>query len=123
MMGNKLIPIKTCRDKPYFSDSLDINIVNYFPGNVTGNNSLFTLPDVDYDPSFVPSFFDDISALFGNNTALRESAIKLCGNTTANFTCLFDMSLTADLQAVQNTQTSLQTLETQAKILSKYHYC
>ena len=88
-----------------------------FLGNVTENGTLFSLSDVDYDPSFVPLFYDNIDALFGNNTELRQQSISLCGST--NFQCLFDYVLTADSQAVKESQKSLTDFDTEQKQLSK----
>ena len=90
----------------------------YFIGNVTGSDSLFTLADPDYDPTFVPLFFDDIDVLFGNNTALRAKAVALCGES--KFSCLFDVALTADTQAAIDSRTSEGDYETEKKALSEY---
>ena len=89
-----------------------------FSGNITKSDSLFTLPDPDFDPSFVPFFMDSVDQLFGNNTKLRSEAIKLCGSTT-NFICLFDFVLTADTKAVKESQSALTTFETEEKVLRK----
>ena len=86
-------------------------------GNVTENTTLFSLPNVDYDPSFVPKFYDSIDDLFGNNTELRQQAISLCGPT--KFHCLFDYALTSDAQAVSESQSSLNDFEAEEKQLSK----
>ena len=86
-----------------------------FSGNVTGNDSLFTLSDPGFDPSFVPLFFDDIRQIFGNNSALEKAAKAVCGDS--NFQCLFDYALTADKQAVTESQASIKEFETEEKIL------
>ena len=84
-------------------------------GNVTGNGSLFTKYDPDFDPSFVPTFFDDKKQVFGNNTQLKADAVAVCGSS--NFQCLFDFALTADKQMVIESQTSLQEFETEQRVL------
>ena len=88
------------------------------PGNITNNGSMLTLSDPEYDPTFVPLFLDNIDALFGNNTALRNKAIEVCGGTTS-FTCLFDVSLTGDENAAKEAQGSLKTFETDKKKLGE----
>ena len=90
----------------------------YFPGNVTSNDSLFSLSDPEYNASFVPVFFDNVDQLFGNDTELQRNAEAACGSS--NFQCLFDYVLTADSQAVKESQTSLQEFQTEEKILSKF---
>ena len=89
-------------------------------GNVTGNNSLFTLPDVEFDASFVPKFFDNLEDLFGNNTALKEEAIRICGST-ANFACLFDISLTGDKKSVIESKTTLETFDKEEQAIRKFY--
>ena len=88
-----------------------------FSGNVAGNYSLFSIPDPDFDSSFVPAFLDSVDQLFGNNTELRSKAEAVCG--ASNFQCLFDYTLTADAQAVSESQASLQEFQTEERILSK----
>ena len=90
-----------------------------FLGNVTENHTLFSISYPDYDPTFVPLFSDNIDTLFGNNTNLRNQALSLCGGTS-NLQCLFDFALTADSQAVSESQSSLSEFETEQKKLSKY---
>ena len=80
---------------------------------------MFTLPYVGFDPSFVPLFFDDIDSLFGNNTALKQKAIEVCGGTSS-FTCLFDMSLTEDSTSSTESQSSLNDFEVEKKVLGRY---
>ncbi len=99
---------------------LDYQYTVFFSGETTGNNSLFTLPDPDYDASFVPLFFDDIDALFGNNTALKKKAEDLCGKK--QFECLFDVALTADTQAAAESKSSQQDFESEKKTLSKLSF-
>jgi len=86
--------------------------------SVNGSNSLFSLPDPDFDPSFVPVFFDDINRIFGNNTELKNKSIALCGEK--NFQCLFDYALTGDRQAVMESQSSLKDFEAEEKILRTF---
>ena len=90
----------------------------HFSGNVTGNYSLFSLPDPDFDSSFVPAFFNDIDQIFGNNTELKNKSIALCGEK--NFQCLFDYALTGDRQAVMESQSSLKDFEAEEKTLRKF---
>ena len=89
-----------------------------FLGNVTDTSTLFSLSDPDYDSTFVPLFYDNIDTLFGNNTELRNKSIAVCGGYT-NFQCLFDYVMTADSQAVSESQSSLSEFETEQKQLSK----
>ena len=86
---------------------------------MTGNHSLFSISDPDVDPSFVPVFFDSVNELFGNNTELKQKAEAACGSS--NFQCLFDYTLTADSQAVAESQSSLQEFETEERILRMLH--
>ena len=92
-----------------------INFLLRFSGNVTGNDSLFSLSDPGFNPSFVPIFFDDIKQIFGNNTDLEATAKAICGDS--NFQCLFDYALTADRQAVTESQASVKEFETEERIL------
>ena len=89
------------------------------------NQSCFTLSDPDYDPSFVPSFFDDIDTLFGNFTDLKNRAIATCGST--NFQCLFDISLTKDFTSATENKAATENFAAAEKSLSKYildfHFC
>eukprot|EP00794_Sanderia_malayensis_P002636 gene2636-3050_t len=80
-----------------------------------GNKSLFTLNDTEYDKGFIPLFFDNIHDLFGNNTALKEKAIALCGKSS--FTCLFDVMLTGDTTAASESKSTLEDFNTEQKIL------
>ena len=91
------------------------------PGNITNNGSMLTLSDPEYDPTFVPLFLDNIDALFGNNTALKNKAIEVCGGTTS-FTCLFDVKLTGDENAAKEAQASLKTFETDKKKLGEFFH-
>ncbi len=86
-------------------------------GEVTGNNSLFTMADPEYNSSFVPLFFESIEKLFGNNTALKEKALTVCSAT--DVTCLFDVALTGDTQAAAESQSSERDYEIEKKDLSK----
>ena len=79
---------------------------------------MFTLPDPDYDPTFVPLFFDTIDTLFANNTALKEKALATCGATS--FTCLFDASITGDVNAASESKGSLDLFETENKTICKF---
>ena len=67
----------------------------------------------------MPLFFDDIDTLFGNKTEIRQQAISVCGGST-NFQCLFDYVMTADSQAVRESQLSLMDYEREQKQLSKF---
>ena len=78
---------------------------------------MLTLPDPDYNASFVPLFYDNTEQLFGNNTQLQADAEKVCGKT--NFVCLFDFVLTADTTAVKESQATLTEFATEEKVLSK----
>ena len=78
---------------------------------------MFSLPDPDYNASFVPLFYDSTEQLFGNNTQLQADAEKVCGKT--NFVCLFDFVLTADANAVKESQATLTKFTTEEKVLSK----
>lgn len=84
---------------------------------MTGNSSLFSIPDSEYDSSFVPLFYDNTADLFGNNTELKQQAELTCGSSS--FQCLFDYVLTADTKAVTESQSSLQEFQTEEKILRK----
>ena len=86
-------------------------------GNVTSDESLFSLPFLEANDSFVPLFYDNIEELFGNNTQLKSEAETVCGAN--NFVCLFDYVLTKDTKAVTESQSSLKVFEEDEKILSK----
>ena len=94
-----------------------MTIMIIFSGNITGNSSFFSIPDPDFNASFVPTFFDNIDQIFGNDTALKSKAIEVC--KSQSFQCLFDYALTADSQAVTESQSSLQEFETEERILSE----
>ena len=81
------------------------------------NESLFTLNDPDYDALFVPHFFDDIDALFGNQTDLKNRALEICAET--DFPCLFDVSLTKDINAAIESKVTVEEFSTEEKTLSK----
>ena len=86
-------------------------------GNVPANDSFFSIPDRDFEASFVPAFFDNIDKTFGNNTELKKKALAICGE--GNIQCLFDYALTADSQAVTESQSSLKEFEAEEKVLRK----
>ena len=69
------------------------------------------------DPSFVPSFYDDIDTLFGNDTDLKNRAIATCGLT--NLQCLFDISLTKDFSAATENKATMVNFAAKQKLLSK----
>ena len=76
-----------------------------------------SIPDPEFNASFVPGFFDDIDKMFGNNTELKTKSIALCGAT--NFICLFDYALTGDEQSVTESQSSLQSFEAEKKAIGE----
>ena len=86
---------------------------------MTRKDSLFTVADADFDSSFVPGFYDNLDDLFGNNTALKEEALRVCGGES-KFTCLFDASLTGNRKSAVESKTALEAFDSEDKIISKH---
>ncbi|RDD36690.1 Mucin-like protein [Trichoplax sp. H2] len=87
---------------------------------ISQSQSLFTYPPGTThanftDLTFVPVFSDNITALFGDNTALLQQAQQACGN---DLSCLYDASQTLDIklavQAKENVD-SFNSAEKQAE--------
>lgn len=76
------------------------------------------------DPTFIPNFSKDINVIFGNNTQIRDEAIKLC---RGDANCLFDAAETMSIPvAVSGRNVSLAFATTQAdisKFLVAYTSC
>ena len=66
------------------------------------------------DSNFLPQFFDNITVLFGGNTALYQQALRSCGD---NIPCLYDASQTQDISLAvkgKDTADSYQEAENEA---------
>ena len=104
---------------------LKLNICEFLAltiGHINASSSLFSYshgmgPSNYSDPSFIPNFSKDINKIFGNNTQIRDEAIKLC-NGDAN--CLFDAAETLSISIAVTSKNTSKAIATTQTDISKF---